>query len=161
MNVRVRSDRVQTGPESGGAGRIISAACRGTFEDRINRRIISRCLGSARLPEEVLGLYAIVKSGGKQVRVEPGKLVDLEKLPEEVGAKVELSEVLVVGGEEGARIGQPLVFGAVVRATVVAQGKRRKVLVFHYKAKKNIRKRRGHRQPFTTVRIDGIEVANA
>jgi len=107
----------------------------------------------------VLGLYAIIRSGGKQVRVEPGQTVNLEKLPAEVGEKVELKEVLVLGGEAETRIGQPLVPGASVRATVVAQGKLRKVIVFHYKAKKNIRKRQGHRQPFTAVRIDGIELA--
>lgn len=105
----------------------------------------------------MLGLYAIIRSGGKQVRVEPGQTVNLEKLSAEVGAKVELNEVLVLGGDAGTRIGQPLVPGASVRGTVVAQGKHRKILVFHYKAKKNVRKRQGHRQPFTAVRIDGIE----
>ncbi len=108
---------------------------------------------------EVLGLYAIIRSGGKQMRVEPGQTVNLERLPVKVGAKVDLQEVLVLGGEGEARIGQPLVPGAVVRATVVAQGKYRKILVFHYKPKKNIRKRQGHRQPFTTVRIDDIALA--
>lgn len=107
----------------------------------------------------MLGLYAIIRSGGKQVRVESGKTVNLEKLPAEVGAKIELNEVLMLGGDAETRIGQPFVPGASVRATVVAQGKHRKILVFRYKAKKNVRKRQGHRQPFTTVRIDGFELA--
>jgi len=100
----------------------------------------------------------VIQSGGKQLRVEPGQTVRLEKLHAEVGAGIELGEVLLIGGEGEARIGQPLVEGAKVRATVLSQGKARKILVFHYKPKKNIRKRQGHRQPFTTVRIDGIEV---
>mgnify|MGYP004704376625 CR=1 FL=1 len=64
---------------------------------------------------------------------------------------------MLVGGYGGRGLVQPLVPGASVRGTVVAQGKHRKILVFHYKAKKNVRKRQGHRQPFTAVRIDGIE----
>lgn len=103
-------------------------------------------------------MYAVIQSGGKQLRVEPGQMVRLERIRAEVGAEVELSEVLLIGGDGETRIGQPLVQGAKVRATVVSQGKARKVLVFHYKPKKNIRKRQGHRQPFTTVRIDGIEL---
>ncbi|MGE5550686.1 MAG: 50S ribosomal protein L21 [Bacteroidota bacterium] len=104
-------------------------------------------------------MYAIIKSGGKQLRVEPGQVVSVEKLPLEAGNAVEFGEVLLVGGEGAPRVGQPLVPGAKVRATVIAQGKTRKILVFHYKPKKNIRKRRGHRQPFTRVRIDAIEVS--
>lgn len=119
---------------------------------------ILRCLGAARLPEEVLGLYAIIQSGGKQYRVEQGQELNLEKLPAEVGSGIELSEVLLVGGDGSPRVGQPLVAGAKVLAKVISQGKARKILVFHYKAKKNIRKRQGHRQPFTRVRIESIEV---
>lgn len=103
-------------------------------------------------------MYAIIKSGGKQLRVEPGQVVRVEKLPVEAGKPVEFGEVLLIGGEGAPRIGQPTIVGATVRGTVLAQGKARKILVFHYKPKKNIRKRRGHRQPFTSVRIDAIDV---
>ena len=81
----------------------------------------------------------------------------MEKLPVEVGSTIELDEVLLIGGEAAPRIGQPLIEGAKIRAKVMAQGKAPKILVFHYKAKKNIRKRQGHRQPFTRVRIEAIE----
>ena len=107
----------------------------------------------------MFGLYAIVRSGGKQLRVEPGQEVRVEKLPAEAGEAIEFNEVLFLGGEGTSRAGQPLVAGAKVRATVVRQGKDRKILVFRYKAKKNVRTRRGHRQPFTQVRIDAIEVS--
>ena len=105
----------------------------------------------------MLELYAIVRSGGKQLRIEPGQEVNLEKLPAAVGSSIELEEVLLIGGEGAPRVGQPLVEGAKVRAKVLVHGKDRKILVFRYKPKKNIRKRYGHRQPFTRVRIETIE----
>ena len=108
----------------------------------------------------MFGLYAIVLSGGKQVRVEQEQVVKLEKLPGEPGTAIELDRVLLVGGDGvETRIGQPFVAEARVKGTIVSQGRTRKVLVFRYKAKKNIRKRRGHRQPFTRVRIDEIQVS--
>lgn len=100
-----------------------------------------------------------MRCGGKQYRVEPGCEVNLERLPAEAGKDVELNEVLLIGGEGKIVAGQPLVAGAKVRARVIAQGKARRILVFHYKAKKNVRKRRGHRQPYTRVRIEAIETA--
>jgi len=106
----------------------------------------------------VLGLYAIIRSGGKQLRVEPGQTVNIERLPAEVGTSIDLNEVLMFVGDGEPLIGQPMVSGAKVRARVVAQGKGRKILVFRYKAKKNVRKRQGHRQPFTTIRIEGIDI---
>ncbi|MGE5599430.1 MAG: 50S ribosomal protein L21 [Bacteroidota bacterium] len=102
-------------------------------------------------------MYAIIRSGGKQLRVEPGQVVRLEKLPGEPGSSVEFDEVLLIGGEGETRVGRPLLNGSKVRGTVLAQGRNRKILVFKYKAKKNIRKRQGHRQPFTAVRIEAIE----
>jgi large subunit ribosomal protein L21 len=81
----------------------------------------------------------------------------VEKLPQEVGQEVTLDQVLLVSGEEGVRVGAPVVEGAVVKARVLQQDKDRKILVFRYKAKKNIRKRFGHRQPFTKLQIVAIE----
>lgn len=110
--------------------------------------------------KEVLELYAIISTGGKQVKVEPGQTIKVERLPAAAGANVEFTEVMMIAGEDQIEIGQPFLTGAKVRATVLGQGKSRKILVFRYKAKKNVRKRRGHRQPFTMVRIDSIEAGN-
>lgn len=102
-------------------------------------------------------MYAIVETGGKQYKVAPGDVIKVEKLPQEVGQEVTLDQVLLVSGEEGIRVGAPVVEGAVVKAKVLQQDKDRKILVFRYKAKKNIRKRYGHRQPFTKLQIVAIE----
>ncbi|HHU51881.1 MAG TPA: 50S ribosomal protein L21 [Firmicutes bacterium] len=102
-------------------------------------------------------MYAIVETGGKQYKVAPGDVIKVEKLPQEVGQEVTLDQVLLVSGEEGVRVGAPVVEGAVVKARVLQQDKDRKILVFRYKAKKNIRKRFGHRQPFTKLQIVAIE----
>ena len=107
----------------------------------------------------MLGLYAIIRTGGKQLRVEPGQTVRVEKLSAGKGEAVEFTEVLLVGGEGEPRIGRPFVEGAKVSGTVVGAGKARKILVFRYKPKKNVRRRKGHRQPFTAVRIDAIQVS--
>ena len=102
-------------------------------------------------------VYAIVECGGKQYRVAPGEVITVEKLPQAVGEMVELDKVLLLGGEGKTVIGMPVVDGAKVTAKVLEQDKAKKVLVFHYKAKKNIRKRYGHRQPYTRLRIETIE----
>lgn len=102
-------------------------------------------------------MYAIVETGGKQYKVAPGDVIKVEKLQQEVGQEITLDQVLLVAGEEGVRIGSPVVDGAAVKAKVLRQDKDRKVLVFRYKAKKNIRKRYGHRQPFTMLQILAIE----
>ena len=117
------------------------------------------CLGAARLPREVLGLYAIIRTGGKQLRVDPGQTVRVEKLPAGKGETVEFTEVLLVGGEGEPHIGRPFIAGAKVSGTVLGAGRSRKILVFRYKPKKNVRRRKGHRQPFTAVRIDSIQVS--
>jgi large subunit ribosomal protein L21 len=102
-------------------------------------------------------MYAVVRSGGKQVRVEPGQSVRLEKLPGEVGAAVELPEVLMVGGEGTTRVGAPLVEGAKVVGTITAQARGPKIIVFKFKRRKNYRRKQGHRQAYTEVRVEGIE----
>ena len=100
-------------------------------------------------------MYAIIRTGGKQYKVEQGDEILVEKLDAEVGAEVKF-EVLMLCGEEGTKIGTPVVKGASVTAEVLEQGKAKKVVVFKYKPKKNIRKKQGHRQPFTKVKIKAI-----
>jgi len=101
-------------------------------------------------------MYAVIKTGGKQYRVSPGDSIEVEKLPYEVGEQVELDEVLLVANGSGTQIGRPLVEGAKVKATVTRQAKGRKVIIFKYSPSKRYRRRRGHRQHFTRLRIDEI-----
>jgi large subunit ribosomal protein L21 len=100
-------------------------------------------------------MYAVIECGGKQYRVQEGDLVRVEKLPSEVGSNLTIDKVLLIGGEQTI-IGNPFVEGARVVATVLNQDKSKKVLVFRYKAKKNIRVRYGHRQPFTAILVQKI-----
>ncbi len=102
-------------------------------------------------------MYAVIRSGGKQARVTPGDTLRLEKLAGEVGDSVELSEVLMVGEEGEPRVGTPLVDGAKVRGTILAQGRGDKIIVFKMKRRKGYRRKQGHRQSYTEVRIDAIE----
>jgi large subunit ribosomal protein L21 len=101
-------------------------------------------------------MYAVVRTGGKQYRVSPGDSIDVEKLPAEVGEKVELDEVLLVANGGEAKIGQPLVEGAKIKATVTRQAKGPKVVVFKYRPSKRYRRKKGHRQHYTRLRIDEI-----
>jgi large subunit ribosomal protein L21 len=101
-------------------------------------------------------MYAVIKTGGKQYKVSEGDLVKVEKIEGTVGDAIELSEVLMVGGEE-VKVGTPLLPGAKVTARIVEQGKDKKVLVFHSKRRKGYRKTYGHRQPITRLKITGIE----
>lgn len=102
-------------------------------------------------------MYAVVKTGGKQYRVQEGDVIFVEKLDAEVDSNVELNEVLAVGKDEGLVAGTPVVEGAKVVAKVVKQGKAKKVIVFKYKAKKDSKTKRGHRQPYTKLQIEKIE----
>jgi large subunit ribosomal protein L21 len=101
-------------------------------------------------------MYAIVKTGGKQYRAEKGGTIIVEKLDGEVGDKVVLEEVLVVCEKDKVKAGSPFVKGAKVTAEIVRQGKGKKVNAFNYKAKKNERKRWGHRQPQTHLKVTEI-----
>lgn len=101
-------------------------------------------------------MYAIIKTGGKQYVVEEGKVISIEKLDVEEGAEVTFDEVLLVSGDD-VKIGAPNVAGAKVTGKVLEQGKERKIRIFKYKAKSNYRRRQGHRQPFTKVKIEKIE----
>lgn len=102
-------------------------------------------------------MYAVIKTGGKQYMVNEGDVITVEKLDIAKGEKVLFEEVLAVSKEGGdLQIGKPVVSGAKVEATVVEEGRGKKVIVFKYKPKKDYRKKQGHRQPFTKVRIDKI-----
>ena len=104
-------------------------------------------------------VYAIIRAGGKQYRVKEGDTIHLESLSAKAGEKVVLGEVLMVAGSEGeARMGSPLVAKAQVVGTVVEQGRGPKIRVFKYKKRKHYRRTRGHRQSFTALRIDAIEL---
>lgn len=100
-------------------------------------------------------MYAVIKTGGKQYRVSEGDRLRVEKLPGEPGAKVTFDEVLMLGGDKVA-IGTPIVKGAKVSAEIVLQDRDKKVIVFKFKRRKNYRRKRGHRQPFTELKITGI-----
>ncbi|MBE3551576.1 MAG: 50S ribosomal protein L21 [Kyrpidia tusciae] len=102
-------------------------------------------------------MYAVMQTGGKQYRVEVGDVIYVEKLPADEGAEVEIPEVLLLGKEDGVVIGTPLVPGAKVKASVLKQGKAKKIIVYKYKPKKNYRRKYGHRQPWTKLRIEAIE----
>ena len=101
-------------------------------------------------------MYAIIRTGGKQYQVAQGDQLRVEKLAGNVGDTVELGEVLLVGTGEQLNIGQPLVEGAKVTATIMAQGKAKKVMVFKKKRRKGYQVKNGHRQQYTALRIDGI-----
>ncbi|MBM3266941.1 MAG: 50S ribosomal protein L21 [Candidatus Sericytochromatia bacterium] len=101
-------------------------------------------------------MYAIIATGGKQLRVEEGRYVDVEKLSAEEGATVEFDQVLLVAGEE-TKIGTPTVAGAIVVGKVMRQWKGPKVIVYKMRPKKHYRKKRGHRQPYTRVLIESIK----
>ncbi|AOM82373.1 50S ribosomal protein L21 [Salisediminibacterium beveridgei] len=100
-------------------------------------------------------MYAIIETGGKQVKVTEGQEVYIEKVDGTVGDTVTFDRVIFVGGD-AAKVGSPLVDGATVTAKVEKQGRAKKLTVFKYKAKKNYRRKQGHRQPYTKVTIDKI-----
>jgi large subunit ribosomal protein L21 len=104
-------------------------------------------------------VYAVIQSGGKQYRVSEGELVRVEKLEAEAGAQVEFKDILLVKADDKMHIGRPLVEGASVQGIVEDTGKADKVLVFKYKKKKQYRRTRGHRQEYTEVRIEKIQIA--
>jgi len=102
-------------------------------------------------------MYAVVRTGGKQVRVTPGQAVRVEKLAGAVGDSITLGEVLLVGGEGAARIGAPTVAGASVVGVITAQARGPKIQMFKMKRRKGYRRKYGHRQSYTEIRVDRIE----
>ena len=101
-------------------------------------------------------MYAIVRTGGRQYRAEPGKVIDVEKLPVEAGTAIELETLLVAPDEGDPVIGRPVVEGVVVHATVVEHYRAKKIFVWKYRPGLRYRKRRGHRQTYTRLHIDSI-----
>ncbi|MBD8015806.1 50S ribosomal protein L21 [Microbacterium sp. APC 3898] len=102
-------------------------------------------------------MYAIIETGGKQIKVEAGQEIYVEKLNGEAGDVITFDKVLFVGGDD-TKVGVPFVEGATVTAKVVKNGKQKKITVFKYKAKKNYHKKQGHRQPYTKLTVDAINL---
>ncbi len=103
-------------------------------------------------------MYAIIETGGKQYRVQEGDTLYIEKLDVNAGEAVEFNKVLAVSKDGSLSFGSPVVEGATVKASVVENGKAKKVVIFKYKRKKDFRKKQGHRQPFTKVKIESISL---
>lgn len=101
-------------------------------------------------------MYAVIQTGGKQYRVEPGQTLSVEKLPGDAGDAVNFDDVLLVSDESKVTVGRPLVSGAKVTASIVEQGKDKKVTVFKFQRRKNYRRRYGHRQLFTSIKINEV-----
>jgi large subunit ribosomal protein L21 len=101
-------------------------------------------------------MYAVIKTGGKQYRVSADQVLTIEKVAGDAGAQVEFTEVLMLGGGDGPKVGSPAVAGAKVVAEVVEQGRAPKVIAFKKRRRKNSRRKRGHRQHQTVVRIKEI-----
>jgi large subunit ribosomal protein L21 len=101
-------------------------------------------------------MYALVKTGGQQFKVQDGDVITINKIEGDAGAKVEFKEVLLIGGDK-PKLGSPFVTGAAVTGEIVRQKKAKKIVAFNFKAKKNVRKRWGHRAQLTEVKITGID----
>jgi large subunit ribosomal protein L21 len=102
-------------------------------------------------------MYAIIKTGGKQYKVQAGEQLRVEGLGGDVGSSVSFGEVLLVGAGDSVKLGAPLVSGASVKATIVAHGRGDKVKIFKMRRRKHYQKTQGHRQSYTEVRIDDIK----
>jgi large subunit ribosomal protein L21 len=100
--------------------------------------------------------YAIIEDGGKQYKAVIGESIDVDKYPLEVGEEIDMDRVLLIADGEDVKVGTPFIEGAKIQATIVAQVKGPKVIVFRYKAKERIRSKTGHRQKYTRVRINAI-----
>lgn len=101
-------------------------------------------------------MYAIIETGGKQYRVQEGDVISVEKLNVKAGDKVEFDKVLVLSNEGDLKVGAPYIDGVSAFGEVVENGKQKKVIIFKYKAKKDFRKKQGHRQPYTMVKIESL-----
>lgn len=104
-----------------------------------------------------MAVSAVIKTGGKQYLVSPGQKIEIEKLPLTEGGEIEFSEVLLLENEKGLTIGAPLVEGAKVKGKLLGHGKGEKLIVFHYRAKKRDKTKKGHRQSYSQVEITSIE----
>jgi len=101
-------------------------------------------------------MYAVLSTGGKQYKVEEGDVLRIEKISGDVGASVSFEKVLMFSDGEKVRVGTPLIDGISVSGHIVEQDKAKKILVFKYKRRKNYRRKQGHRQPYTAIKIDSI-----
>lgn len=101
-------------------------------------------------------MYAVIQTGGKQYRVEPGQTLSVEKLPGDLGDPIEFGEVLLVSNEDKVSVGKPVVAGAKVTAEIVEHGKDKKVIVYKFQRRKNYRRRYGHRQAYTSIKINEV-----
>ena len=101
-------------------------------------------------------MYAVIKTGGKQYKVSAGEKLKVEQIPADVGAQVVLDQVLLVGEGDNVRLGQPVLAGASVQATVVSHGRHDKVRIFKMRRRKHYQKHQGHRQNYTEIKIDTI-----
>ncbi len=102
-------------------------------------------------------MYAVIETGGKQYQVKEGDVIFIEKLSAEADETVTFDKIVAVGAEDGIKIGTPYVDGATVEAKVIKNGKAKKITVFTYKPKKGEKKKQGHRQPYTQVRIEAVK----
>lgn len=102
-------------------------------------------------------MYAIIQTGGKQYRVQPGDRLKVEKLPGEPGTEIQLEQVLAVGSDQGITLGRPTVEGARVSATILRTARDRKIIVFKKKRRQGYHKKQGHRQWFTLLAVNSIE----
>ena len=102
-------------------------------------------------------MYAVVTSGGKQYKVEEGETLKVEKIPGDVGSSVKFDRVLMIADGDTVSIGQPVLDDALVEGHIVEQGKSKKIIVFKYKRRKRYRRKHGHRQQYTAVKIDSIQ----
>lgn len=105
-------------------------------------------------------MYAVIKTGGKQYRTAPGELLKVEKLSGDIGDTVVFDEVLLTSDDENITVGSPVVENAKVTGQILRHGKDRKIIIFKSKRRKGYRKKQGHRQSFTEVRIDEISANN-
>ena len=101
-------------------------------------------------------MYAVIKTGGKQYRVVEGETLKIESVAGDVGGAIVLDKVLMVGNGDKVSVGKPLLSGATVKATIIANGRHDKVTIFKMRRRKHYQKHQGHRQNFTEIRIDGI-----
>ncbi len=102
-------------------------------------------------------MYAVIKTGGKQYKVAAGEKLKIEQIPAEIGSEITLDQVLAVGEGASLKLGDPLVNGAAVMATVVSQGRHDKVTIFKMRRRKHYQKHQGHRQNFTEISINTIK----
>ena len=103
-------------------------------------------------------MYAIIETGGKQYKVSEGDVITVEKLDVEAGTSYSFDKVMALSDDNGLKVGAPYVEGANVSATVIGDGKAKKVIVYKYKSKKGFHKKKGHRQPFTKLQINAISL---